>query len=50
MALHELYTGRLGWHRSGNGQGNKILVAQGKVMEFYSESVKIDILKKVRAN
>jgi len=33
-------------HRSGNGQGKKIVQEQGKVKEFYFESGKIDILMK----
>ena len=33
-----------GCHRSGNGQGEKIIQGQGKVRKFYFESWKIDIL------
>ena len=35
-----------GCHRSGNGQGKKILEGQGNVRKFYSGSAKIGILKK----
>ena len=35
-----------GCHRSGNGQGKKILHGQGNVREFYSGSGKIGIWKK----
>ena len=35
-----------GCHRSGNGQGKKILQGQGNVREFYSGSGKIGILEK----
>ena len=37
---------RHGCHRSGNGEGKKILQGQGNVREFYSGSGKLGILKK----
>ena len=41
----------LTWHhRSGNGQGKKILQGQGNVREFYSGSGKISIFKKSQGN